>query len=88
MSGIVCPHCRERIQIFSPSQATASALGEVSILATVPLDPTTGIGRDQGQPVILCQPDSPVTPAFRTLADRVAAHCDSPPAVSPDGNQA
>jgi ATP-binding protein involved in chromosome partitioning len=76
MSGFVCPHCGERVEIFPPSEAPASLLGEVPVLATIPLDPATAASGDQGQPVTVSQPESPVAQAFRTLAERVATPPD------------
>jgi ATP-binding protein involved in chromosome partitioning len=72
MSGFVCPHCGERVEIFPPSEASGSLLGEVPLLATIPLDPATASSGDQGQPVTVSQPDSTVAQAFRALAERVA----------------
>jgi ATP-binding protein involved in chromosome partitioning len=73
MSGFVCPHCGERVEIFPPSGATGSLLGEIPVLATIPLDPATAASGDQGQPVLVCRPGAAVAQAFRALADRLAA---------------
>ncbi len=81
MSGFVCPHCGERVEIFPPSKASSSLLGEVPVLATIPLDPATAASGDHGQPVTVIRPDSPVAQAFHALAERVAAPPD-PPAQS------
>ncbi len=80
MSGFVCPHCGERVEIFPASHSAASLLGEVPVLATVPLDPATASSGDLGRPVMVSEPDSLVAQAFRELAGRVARHFDEPPA--------
>jgi ATP-binding protein involved in chromosome partitioning len=71
MSGFVCPHCGERVEIFPPSQRYDSLLGALPLLATIPLDPATAASGDHGQPVTVSRPDSAVAAAFRELAERV-----------------
>jgi ATP-binding protein involved in chromosome partitioning len=72
MSGFVCPHCGERVEIFPPSMASGSLLGEAPLLAQIPLDPATAAGGDNGQPVVAAAPDSVVAQAFASLAERMA----------------
>lgn len=50
MSGIVCPHCGEEIEVFGPSRAqhTASQLG-LPMLGTLPLDPELAVRCDAGE---------------------------------------
>jgi ATP-binding protein involved in chromosome partitioning len=52
MSYLECPHCRERIDVFSSGggRRTAKEMG-VNFLGALPLDPTVRIGGDTGQPV-------------------------------------
>lgn len=88
MSGFVCPHCGERVEIFPPSQSAASLLGEIPVLATVPLDPATASSGDLGRPVMVSHPDSIVAQAFGELAEHVARHFDEPPASASDNHQA
>jgi ATP-binding protein involved in chromosome partitioning len=39
MSGLSCPHCGERIEVFPPVAAERSLLREIPLLGSVPLDP-------------------------------------------------
>jgi hypothetical protein len=50
MSGVVCPRCGERIEVFGPSQAlsTANQLG-VPLLGQLPLDPELARRCDAGE---------------------------------------
>ena len=53
MSGFVCPHCNEVVEIF-PGQA-GEKLSEkfgVKLLAKIPLDPAVAHGGDEGTPFI------------------------------------
>jgi ATP-binding protein involved in chromosome partitioning len=54
MSYLNCPHCRERIDVFSHGggRRTAKEM-QVHFLAELPLDPKVRIGGDSGHPVVL-----------------------------------
>src|SRR6185369_3695322 len=54
MSFLSCPHCNERIDVFSHGggRRTAEAM-QVHFLAELPLDPKVRIGGDTGNPVAL-----------------------------------
>jgi len=54
MSFLNCPHCHERIDVFSHGggRRTAEQMG-VHFLAELPLDPAVRIGGDTGNPVAL-----------------------------------
>jgi len=54
MSYLECPHCHERIDVFSHGggRRTAEQMG-VHFLAELPLDPQVRVGGDSGQPVVL-----------------------------------
>jgi ATP-binding protein involved in chromosome partitioning len=71
MSYLVCPHCRERIDVFSygGGRRTADEMG-VSFLGELPLDPEVRVGGDSGNPVAL-RGDKHAS-AFYDLAGRVA----------------
>jgi Mrp family chromosome partitioning ATPase len=70
MSGLECPHCGGRVDVFPPVAAERSLwhLG-VRRLATLPLDPaTTQNGRG---PVVVAEPDSAQAQRFVALANAV-----------------
>jgi len=54
MSFLLCPHCKERIDVFSHGggRRTAGQM-DVHFLAELPLDPQVRIGGDSGQPIVL-----------------------------------
>jgi ATP-binding protein involved in chromosome partitioning len=54
MSFLNCPHCHERIDVFSygGGRRTAEEMG-VHFLAELPLDPQVRIGGDTGSPIAL-----------------------------------
>jgi ATP-binding protein involved in chromosome partitioning len=70
MSGLVCPHCGELVQVFPPV-AEERSLWHLGIrrLATFPLDPaTTQNGRG---PLVIADPEGPQAQRFRDLAAAV-----------------
>jgi ATP-binding protein involved in chromosome partitioning len=54
MSFLSCPHCNERIDVFSHGggRRTAEEM-QVNFLAELPLDPKVRIGGDSGKPAVL-----------------------------------
>jgi ATP-binding protein involved in chromosome partitioning len=58
MSYMDCPHCHERINVFSTGggRRTAEQM-QVHFLAELPLDPRVRIGGDTGDPIALRQSD-------------------------------
>jgi ATP-binding protein involved in chromosome partitioning len=76
MSYFVCPHCDERTEIFS--HGGGRLIGErldVEFLGEIPLDPQVRKDGDEGRPIVLSAPDSPVAAAFRHIADRIRSVC-------------
>jgi ATP-binding protein involved in chromosome partitioning len=71
MSYLTCPHCSERIDVFSSGggRRTAEEMG-VHFLGGLPLDPAVRVGGDTGQPVALREEDGG---GFRTLAAAAVA---------------
>jgi MinD superfamily P-loop ATPase len=72
MSGLICPHCAERIDLFKSGGGEELARRHgLPFLGAVPLDPTTVVAGDIGKPVVLIEQDSPVKSALLELAARV-----------------
>jgi ATP-binding protein involved in chromosome partitioning len=69
MSYFVCPHCGEREAIFGEGggQVAADTLG-VPLLAQVPLLPALRQGSDEGNPIVLSDPDAEASRALVTAA--------------------
>ena len=76
MSYLTCPHCRERIDVFSHGggKQTAETMN-VHFLGELPLDPSIRIGGDSGKPVALG--DSPQFTALAREVERRAAEVSS-----------
>ncbi|HEX4137970.1 MAG TPA: Mrp/NBP35 family ATP-binding protein [Bryobacteraceae bacterium] len=72
MSYLTCPHCDERIDVFSTGggRRTATAMG-VNFLGALPLDPHVRIGGDTGKPIATFGPDDKRAKGFYELAELV-----------------
>ncbi|MFZ5862036.1 MAG: Mrp/NBP35 family ATP-binding protein [Nitrospirota bacterium] len=72
MSSFLCPHCKERTDIFSHGggQTAAKALG-VPFLGEIPIDLAIRVGGDEGRPVVDSHPASAQADAFRAVANAV-----------------
>jgi ATP-binding protein involved in chromosome partitioning len=73
MSFLLCPHCSERIDVFSHGggRRTAQEMG-VHFLAELPLDPQVRVGGDSGKPIVLREG---FNEPFLELARNAAARC-------------
>jgi len=80
MSGYLCPRCGTEDPIFGRggAEALAARFG-VPVLARIPLVPALREGGDAGRPLVVAQPEHPVSRTFAALAARVAD------AVAPTG---
>lgn len=72
MSYLQCPHCEERIDVFSTGggRRTASAMN-VNFLGALPLDPHVRIGGDTGHPIATFGPDDKRAKGFYEIAELV-----------------
>src|SRR5476651_231204 len=74
MSFLLCPHCSERIDVFSHGGGLRTAKQmDVHFLGELPLDPQIRIGGDSGQPIVLRKGEGE---AFLTLARNAVARVD------------
>jgi ATP-binding protein involved in chromosome partitioning len=71
MSGFVCPHCGERVDIFPASSEYRALLDDLPLLGSIPLDPAIATGGDKGEPVVVRMPESAVAQAFGCMADKI-----------------
>jgi ATP-binding protein involved in chromosome partitioning len=78
MAYLPCPHCGEQIDLFGSGGGAAVAerlsralSHEVPLLGQIPIDPRLREGGDQGQPLVLSDPDVEASKAMRTIADRL-----------------
>ncbi len=74
MSYFLCGHCGERTEIFSygGGERAAAKLG-VPFLGRVPIDPAIRDGGDSGTPIVVADPASPQSAAFREIARKIIA---------------
>ena len=77
MSGLVCPHCHQEIDLFKKGggEELAKRYG-LKLLGAVPLDPTTVVAADKGIPVVYLEAASAAKDAVLNLADSIAAAAD------------
>jgi ATP-binding protein involved in chromosome partitioning len=74
MSYMVCPHCSERIDVFSTGGGARTAREmQVNFLGELPLSPAVRVGGDTGTPVALRGENDPAGAAFFTLARATVA---------------
>ena len=74
MSFFNCPHCGERVEIFSHGggRKAAEQFG-TEFLGEIPLDVRVRQGGDEGRPVVVHDPKSGPALIFREIADKLAA---------------
>lgn len=72
MSYYVCAHCGTRDEIFSHGggQRAAEKLG-IPFLGYIPIDPSIRAGGDSGRPIVVNNPDSQQSEAFRSIAEKI-----------------
>lgn len=74
MSHYVCSHCGTREDIFGTAGARRLAEQlDLPFLGEIPLATAIRTASDDGQPIVLTQPDSPSAKAFIAAAERLAA---------------
>jgi Mrp family chromosome partitioning ATPase len=78
MSGFVCPHCNESVDIFGSGggERTAKHL-DLTFLGRVPMDPNMVKCGDKGISFQETYPDSPVTQSYAKIAERMGALLES-----------
>src|SRR6266545_7892580 len=71
MSYLSCPHCNERIDVFSHGggRRTAHEM-QVHFLGELPLDPEVRIGGDSGSPIVLQPEGEPFMELARHVVER------------------
>ena len=72
MSGMVCPHCNEKIDLFKVGGGERAALElKVPFLGRIPIDPEMVITCDAGTPFVIDRDPSEVKKAFENLTQVV-----------------
>ena len=72
MSGFICPHCNEKIEIFQSGggKKMAQEMG-VAFLGSIPIDPKVGVDSDKGTPFVVAHKDSAASKAFMEIVKNV-----------------
>lgn len=72
MSGMVCPHCGQKIDIFKEGGGEKAAEEmQVPFLGRIPLDPQIVSLGDEGQSFVEALPDSPASQALVNIAGKI-----------------
>ncbi len=87
MSGLVCPHCNEPVDLFGcgGGQALAEQTG-VPFLGRIPLDPRIALCGDGGTPFATDDPDSPAARAFAAAIQPILDHPEQTDPLHPIRN--
>ncbi len=72
MSGLICPHCGGRINLFKDGggEKAARELG-VTFLGKIPIDPNIVESGDNGKPFVSSQSESEATKSFIKIVEKV-----------------
>jgi ATP-binding protein involved in chromosome partitioning len=82
MSGFVCPHCSETVDIFKSGGGEQLARDmELPFLGKIPMDPKVVMAGDDGTPYLSSDADSPATKAFSEVIKAVETRL--PPVAAP-----
>ncbi|MGQ9672261.1 MAG: P-loop NTPase [Candidatus Aminicenantales bacterium] len=72
MSGLICPHCGKKIDLFKEGGGLRAALElGVLFLGKIPIDPSIVDSGDDGQPIVLSHPDSQASRAFMGIVEKI-----------------
>ncbi len=82
MSGFVCPHCNETVDIFKSGGGEDLARElDLPFLGKLPMDPKVVMAGDDGKPYLSSGADSPATKAFGEIITAVETRV--PPVAAP-----
>ena len=78
MSWFECPHCGKPSALFGSGggQRLATELG-IPLLGQVPLNPKVLEGADNGQPIVVLEPQSSAAKALTAIASKLVSHFGS-----------
>lgn len=72
MSGFICPHCDETVDIFSSGGGEKTARDfDLAFLGKVPMDPRVVVAGDTGIPYLSSDEDTPAIAAFNKIVESV-----------------
>ncbi len=72
MSGYVCPHCGESVDIFSSGGGEKTAREfDLPFLGRIPMDPRVVTAGDTGAPYLSSSEETPATSAFASIVEAI-----------------
>jgi ATP-binding protein involved in chromosome partitioning len=75
MSGMNCPHCGKKIDLFKTGGGKKAAEDfSIPFLGQIPIDPRVVEEGDKGVPFVLSQADSAVVKAFNQIVEKIEKH--------------
>jgi len=78
MSGMICPHCGETIDLFGRGGGKKAAEDlNVLFLGAIPLDPAMVIAGDEGRPYVLLHADTPTWKAVDAVMENLVKRVES-----------
>ena len=79
MSGLICPHCGEEVDLFGKGGGARIAEEyQIPFLGSIPLDPEVRIAGDDGRPYILRHRDSPTRKAVDHVMESMITIVEQP----------
>lgn len=82
MSGLVCPHCNETVEVFKTGGGESIAREfELPFLGRVPMDPKVVMAGDDGKPYLSSDQESPAITAFGEVVTAIENRL--PPVAAP-----
>jgi Mrp family chromosome partitioning ATPase len=79
MSGLICPHCGEEVDLFGKGGGARIAEEyQLPFLGSIPLDPEVRISGDDGRPYILRHRDSPTRKAVDHIMESMIKIVEQP----------
>jgi len=83
MSGFVCPHCNQTVDIFKSGGGEALARElELPFLGKIPMDPKVVLAGDDGKPYLSSDAESPAIQAFTEVVKAISLRL--PPVKQPE----
>jgi len=78
MSGFVCPHCGNKVDIFQSGGGEKMAQEtNVQFLGSIPIDPQVSADSDKGSPFVIEHQNSAASKAFAQIVEKVESYLDS-----------
>ncbi len=78
MSGFVCPHCGNKVDIFQSGGGEKMAQEtNVQFLGSIPIDPQVSADSDKGSPFVIEHQNSAASKAFAQIVKKVESYLDS-----------